>query len=63
MRASFFEESVIEKPRTGTEVQRVYYNNSTESQHFREKGPYRLNTQYAKFQMDSVKWHSLDAEK
>ena len=89
-RASFFEESVIEKPRTGTKVQRVYYNNSIESQHFREKmeksykkrtlpdvistlkklvdrqkgdeiravygpGPYRLSTQYAKFQMDSVK--------
>ena len=26
-------------------------------------GPYRLSTQYVKFLMDSVKWHSLDAEK
>ena len=26
-------------------------------------GPYRLSAQYAKFQMDCVKWHSLDAEK
>ena len=26
-------------------------------------GPYHLSTQYAKFQMDSVKWHSLDAKK
>ena len=36
-RASFFEQSVIESARTGTEVQGVYYNNSIESQHFREK--------------------------
>ena len=26
-------------------------------------GPYRFSAQYAKFLMDSVKWHSLDAEK
>ena len=26
-------------------------------------GPFHLSTQYAKFQMDSVKWHSFDAEK
>ena len=26
-------------------------------------GPYRLSAQYAKFQMHSVKWDSLDAEK
>ena len=25
--------------------------------------PYCLSAQYAKFQMDSVKWHSLDTEK
>ena len=25
--------------------------------------PYRLSAKYAKFLMDSVKWHSLDAEK
>ena len=36
-RASFFEQSVAESARTGTEVQRAYYNNSIESQHFREK--------------------------
>ena len=36
-RASFFEQSVIESAWTGTEVQGVYYNNSIESQHFREK--------------------------
>ena len=26
-------------------------------------GPYHLSAQYAKFQTDSEKWHSLDAEK
>ena len=26
-------------------------------------GPYRLSAQYPKFLMDSMKWHSLDAEK
>ena len=94
-RASFFEQSVIESARTGTEVQGVYYNNSIESQHFREKmeqsykkgtveavistlkklverqevraiygsGPYRLSAKYAKFLMDSMKWHALGAEK
>ena len=36
-RAFFLEQSVIESAQTGTEVQRVYYNNSIESQHFREK--------------------------
>ena len=35
--ASFFEQSVIESARTVTEVQGLYYNNSIEFQHFREK--------------------------
>ena len=35
--ASFFEQSVDESAPTGTEVQGVYYNNSIESQNFREK--------------------------
>ena len=36
-RASFFEQSMIESARTGIEVQGVYYNNSIETQRFREK--------------------------
>ena len=36
-RASFFKRSVIESSPAGTEVQGVYYNNSIESQHFKEK--------------------------
>ena len=93
-----FEQSLIESARGGTEVQRLYYNNSIEYQHFRGEmelsykkrtvvdvistlkklvdrqedneiraiygsGSFHLNIQYAKFQMDSVKWHFLDAKK
>ena len=94
-RKAIFQNSAIECAKENANVHGIFYNNSTDCQHYPEKkkqsfreetvedfiktfksiverqqdkearaifnsGPHRLSDRYKKFEVDSVKWHSLD---